>query len=84
MDATENDLPPSVNFGLQGYPTLKFKPAGTRQFVDYSGERDLQSFVDFIKEKSKNPAVKAEDPRGSKKIDVAAEQTPMAINHEEL
>ena len=37
MEATENDLPPSVPFRISGFPTLKFKQAGAREFIDYEG-----------------------------------------------
>ena len=62
MDATENDLPPSVPFRVGGFPTLKFKPAGSRDFIDYDGDRSLESLIAFVEEKSKNdvkPKVKA-------------------------
>lgn len=54
MDATENDLPPSVPFRVGGFPTLKFKPAGSRDFIDYDGDRSLESLIAFVEEKSKN------------------------------
>jgi protein disulfide-isomerase A1 len=54
MDSPENDLPPSVPFQVAGFPTLKFKPAGTREFLDYEGERDLDSLVAFVRANAKN------------------------------
>ena len=54
MEATENDLPPSVPFRVSGFPTLKFKPAGTREFLDYDGDRSLESLIAFVEENSKN------------------------------
>lgn len=65
MDATENDLPPSVNFRVQSFPTLKFKQAGSREFIDFNGDRSLESLIEFVEEKSKNSLVaspKVEDP----------------------
>ena len=62
LDATENDLPTSVSFRINGFPTLKFKPAGSRDFIDYDGDRSLESLIAFIEEKAKNnlpPKVKA-------------------------
>ena len=36
-------------YGVSGYPTLKWFPAGEdKEAVDYSGGRDLKSFVSFI------------------------------------
>lgn len=54
MDVTENDLPPSVPFRVSGFPTLKFKPAGTRNFIDYEGDRSLESLIEFVEAKAKN------------------------------
>ena len=48
MDATENDIPPQAPFRVQGFPTLKFRPAGSSDFVDYSGDRSLDSLVEFV------------------------------------
>jgi protein disulfide-isomerase A1 len=54
MEAQENDLPASVPFRVSGFPTLKFKPAGSRGFIDYEGDRSLDSLVAFIEEHAKN------------------------------
>jgi len=40
---------------------LKFKPAGSREFLDYNGDRELESLIAFVEEHAKNslkPAVK--------------------------
>jgi protein disulfide-isomerase A1 len=54
MEAQDNDLPPSVPFQVAGFPTIKFKPAGTRDFLDYEGERSLESLIAFVEEHAKN------------------------------
>lgn len=54
MEATENDLPPSVDFRVTGFPTLKFKKAGSRTFIDYDGDRSLESLIAFVEENAKN------------------------------
>ncbi|KAJ7781196.1 thioredoxin-like protein [Mycena metata] len=54
MEAQENDLPPSVPFSISGFPTLKFKKAGTREFIDYEGDRSYESLVAFIEEHAVN------------------------------
>ncbi|KAL7419228.1 protein disulfide-isomerase precursor [Cryptotrichosporon argae] len=48
MDATENDIPPAAPFRVQGFPTLKFRPAGQADFIDYNGDRSLESLVEFV------------------------------------
>jgi protein disulfide-isomerase A1 len=62
MESTENDLPASAPFRISGFPTLKFKPAGSREFLEYEGDRELESLVAYVEEHAKNslkPAVKA-------------------------
>ncbi|KAF9244476.1 thioredoxin-like protein [Melanogaster broomeanus] len=54
MDALENDLPGSVSFHINAYPTLKFKPAGSHEFIDYYGDRTLESLVSFVEEHAMN------------------------------
>lgn len=79
MEATENDLP-SVPFQVSGFPTIKFKQAGSREFIDYDGDRSLESLVAFVEEHAKNsleaPLVVNEDET----------QVPLAQEaaHEEL
>ncbi|KAG1755646.1 thioredoxin-like protein [Suillus lakei] len=62
MESQENDLPASAPFRISGFPTLKFKPAGSREFLEYSGDRELESLITYVEENAKNslkPAVKA-------------------------
>jgi protein disulfide-isomerase A1 len=73
MEAQDNDLPPSVPFRISGFPTLKFKPAGGREWIDYDGDRSLESLVAFVQEHAKNKL----EPKAN---DTAA-QAPV---HEEL
>ena len=54
MEAQENDLPSSVPFRVSGYPTLKFKPAGSKEFMDYDGDRSLESLIEFVEANAKN------------------------------
>ena len=54
MEAQENDIPPSAPFRVSGFPTLKFKPAGSTEFLDYDGDRSLESLIAFVEEKAKN------------------------------
>jgi protein disulfide-isomerase A1 len=48
MEATENELPPSVSFRVTSFPTIKFKPAGSRDFLDYWADRSLESLIAFV------------------------------------
>jgi protein disulfide-isomerase A1 len=42
-------------FLSSGFPTIKFKPAGTKEFIDYEGDRSFDNLVEFVKEHSNNP-----------------------------
>ncbi|KAG9127934.1 protein disulfide-isomerase precursor [Ceratobasidium sp. 392] len=63
MDATTNDLPPTAGFKISGFPALKFKPAGSKTFIEYEGDRSLESLIEFVQTNAKNkisqPEVKA-------------------------
>ncbi|EMD40736.1 hypothetical protein CERSUDRAFT_111314 [Gelatoporia subvermispora B] len=82
FEATENDLPPSVPFRISGFPTLKFKKAGTREFIDYDGDRSLESLITFVEESAVNPL----DPSVPFKTTVPAAQEPIQQpdHHDEL
>lgn len=81
MEATENDLPPSVPFRVSGFPTLKFKQAGSRNFIDYDGDRSLESLVAFVEENAKNPL----NPDIKLFNDTPVAQEPLAVEyHDEL
>ncbi|KAJ7638856.1 thioredoxin-like protein [Roridomyces roridus] len=75
MEAQENDLPPTVPFTIAGFPTLKFKKAGTREFIDYEGDRSYESLVAFLEEHAVNslempeePAVVADDSESAAQV----------------
>jgi protein disulfide-isomerase A1 len=86
MDATTNDIPPSAQFHVSGFPTIKFKPAGTRDFIDYEGDRSLESLVEFITKHAKNPldpetpfkgsstSTKVEPPKQTEHVDEHAQK----------
>ncbi|KAI9001015.1 protein disulfide isomerase [Trametes punicea] len=84
MEATENDLPPTVPFRISGFPTLKFKQAGTRDFIDYDGDRSLESLIAFVEEHAKNP-LDPNTPFGNKTpIQEAAQVVLEHEHHDEL
>ena len=78
MDATENDIPPSAPFRVNGFPTIKFKPAGGRDFIDYEGDRSLESLIEFVESKAKNSLVAAASA-GSESAPPAASVTPETV-----
>jgi len=51
MDATINDPPSDIE--VRGFPTLKFKKAGTSDWADYNGGRDKEAFLSFLKKNAK-------------------------------
>jgi protein disulfide-isomerase A1 len=38
----QNDIPASAGFKVQGFPTIKFKPAGSAAWLDYEGDRSVR------------------------------------------
>jgi protein disulfide-isomerase A1 len=90
FEVPENDLPPSLPFRVQGFPTLKFKPAGSKEFVDYEGDRSLENLIEYIEATAKNSLVLpepvavpvADEPEAQKPV--AAEEKKPVVTHEEL
>jgi hypothetical protein len=79
MDANENDIPPAAGFRVQGFPTIKFRAAGASEFIDYEGDRSLESFLEFAETHGKNGA-KPDAPAKSAKVAATA----AADHHDEL
>eukprot|EP00049_Salpingoeca_infusionum_P007732 m.125544 g.125544 ORF g.125544 m.125544 type:complete len:477 (+) comp13804_c0_seq1:67-1497(+) len=52
IDATANDFSPA--FGVRGYPSLFWVPAGSKTPQKYEGGRELDDFVKYIKKNAKN------------------------------
>lgn len=48
IDATLNEIP---NLAVQGFPTIKFFIPGQAEPIDFSGDRTLEGFNTFLKEK---------------------------------
>ena len=85
MEAQENDLPPSLPFRVSGFPTLKFKAAGSRDFIDYEGDRSLESLISFVEEHAKNSLVLPETDEAQVPLEVdKTEKTEKEVIHEEL
>ena len=54
VDATQNKEA-AARFGISGYPTIKFFPAGSKDdssAVDYDGPRSESGMVDWLREKT--------------------------------
>lgn len=89
MEAQQNDLPPSAPFRVAGFPTLKFKPAGQKEFLDYEGDRSLESLVAFVEENSKNdltfpPPTPEVEVEADKQAPLSTENTTDSGKHDEL
>ncbi|KAI8057265.1 thioredoxin-like domain-containing protein [Syncephalis plumigaleata] len=67
MDATANDVPPSANFTVEGFPTIKLIKAETNEVVEYEGDRSEDSFIEFLDKHSHHkvePVKKADKKDG--------------------
>ena len=87
MEAQDNDLPPSIPFRVSGFPTIKFKPAGSRDFIDYEGDRSLESLISFVEEHAKNSLALPETEEAQVPLEVnetVTEKTEKEVIHEEL
>lgn len=84
FDATANDVPTSAGFKVQGFPTIKFRPAGLKAWMDYEGDRSLESFIEYIDANATND-VKVDpviiDPSSEQIIFGSGEE---AAGHDEL
>ena len=49
FDATANE---AAGVSIKGYPTLKFYPKDNKSGIDFSGDRDLESFKKWLSENS--------------------------------
>jgi len=56
MDATANDIPPSAGFKISGFPSIRLRPAGKDEWIEYSADRSLESFEEFIAANASNGA----------------------------
>lgn len=81
---------------MTGFPTIKFKPAGSDQFIDYSGDRSLESLIEFVEENAVSdlaPTADNSSATGSEetllekaehKVEHVADKVKKAVGHEEL
>ena len=85
---------------MTGFPTIKFKPAGSDAFIDYSGDRSLESLIEFVEENAVSdlkPVAASNDSASSseesllekaeQKVEDVAEKVKKAVageGHDEL
>lgn len=83
MDGTENDLPMGTPFSIEGFPTLKFKPAGSREFIDYNGDRSLDDLIGFINKWAKHEHTPAKPTPAEEKAEETGSAARPAATPEE-
>ena len=50
MDSTKNEI---LDFTISSFPTIKYFPFGSDQILDYTGNRDLDSFIQYVESDGK-------------------------------
>ncbi|KAL3066680.1 hypothetical protein OYC64_016594 [Pagothenia borchgrevinki] len=58
MDATANEV---ESLSIEGFPTLKYFPAGGKEVVDYTGNRDLETMSKFLDDGGVLPEEEVDD-----------------------
>lgn len=72
VDATANDVPDEI----QGFPTLKLYPAGSKDAPEtYSGSRTVEDLIKFIKENGKHKAEVQETEEAETPVAPAASES---------
>jgi hypothetical protein len=80
FDATENDVPSSAGFKVSGFPTIKFKAAGSKEWISYEGDRSLDSLVEFLEANATNDISAPDDLEA----ELEGESTIKSDRHDEL
>ncbi|BGP35089.1 protein disulfide-isomerase precursor [Rhodotorula toruloides] len=80
FDATENDIPSSAGFRVAGFPTIKFKAAGSSEWISYEGDRSLESFVEFLEANATNDINSPDD----EEAELEGESEVKSGRHDEL
>ncbi|GAA5978659.1 hypothetical protein JCM11641_002803 [Rhodosporidiobolus odoratus] len=80
FDATENDVPSTAGFRVSGFPTIKFKAAGSSEWTSYEGDRSLDSFVEFLEANATNDIETPDDVEA----ELQGESEVKSERHDEL
>ncbi|KAA8594602.1 protein disulfide-isomerase A2 [Etheostoma spectabile] len=84
MDSTTNEV---ESVTIQGFPTLKYFPAGDKEVVDYTGKRDLETLSKFLdnggvmpegesaEEEDEDDDEDDDDKEGDSKVDEEADES---------
>ncbi|KAJ2797900.1 protein disulfide-isomerase precursor [Coemansia guatemalensis] len=81
MDATINDIPTSdPDMDISGYPTILLVRANDNRVIRYSGNRSVQSFIDFLKLN----AIRFDDVHGGSIEKVDSEPAYVAMSNHDL
>lgn len=57
FDGTANDIPASLNFRLEHFPTFKLIKSGTNEVISYEGDITYNNLAEFLQEKAGNKIV---------------------------
>jgi protein disulfide-isomerase A1 len=52
FDGTANDIPASLNFRLEHFPTFKLIKSGSNEIISYEGDLSYNNLAEFIQEKA--------------------------------
>ncbi|KAL1005224.1 hypothetical protein UPYG_G00056310 [Umbra pygmaea] len=77
MDATANEV---EGVSLSGFPTIRYYPAGDGKEVEYTGARDLDTFIKFLDNKGQLPQVEETEEEEENEEEVTDERLPPQNN----
>ncbi|XP_023149318.2 protein disulfide-isomerase A2 [Amphiprion ocellaris] len=66
MDATANEV---ESLKVDGFPTIKYFPAGDKEVIEYKGQRDLETFSKFLDGGGVLPEEKSDEDEDSEEDD---------------
>ncbi|XP_049576423.1 protein disulfide-isomerase A2 [Syngnathus scovelli] len=81
MDSTANEL---EAFTISGFPTLKYFPAGGKEPVEYSGNRDLETLSKFLDNGGVLPKEDDDDDNEAKAVESVEKADNATFGKDEL